>query len=182
MNIDPNWRSADIANGPGVRVTIFVAGCRIHCPNCFNKEVQDFNYGSEFTPEMMEAVLKACEPEHIAGLTILGGEPMEPENQRGILPLVKAFKERCPNKTIWCFTGYLWDKDVLNTDGKRHTEVTDELAACIDYVVDGPFVEALKDLRIAFRGSSNQRILEKQSADAPNVFTWVNVSERFDKR
>lgn len=181
MNIDPNWRNADIANGPGVRVTIFVAGCRIHCPNCFNKEVQDFRYGVEFTPEMMEAVLKACAPEHIAGLTILGGEPMEPENQQGILPLVKAFKERYPNKTIWCFTGYLWDQDVLSEHGKRHTELTDELVTYLDHVVDGPFVEQLKDLGIAFRGSSNQRILEKRPTEGTEKFRWVDVSAKFDR-
>lgn len=181
MNIDPNWRNADIANGPGVRVTIFVAGCRIHCPHCFNKEVQDFKYGVEFTPEIMESVLEACAPEHIAGLTILGGEPMEPENQRGLLPLVKAFKERYPNKTIWCFTGYLWDQDILRAHGKRRTNITDSLIENFDYVVDGPFVEMLKDLSIAFRGSSNQRILEKQPTEVPGKFKWVDVSKKFDR-
>ena len=179
MNIDPNWRSTDIANGPGVRVTIFVAGCRIHCPECFNKEAQNFDYGVKFTPEIMEAVLQACERNHIDGLTILGGEPMEPENQRGILPLVKAFKERCPDKTVWCYTGYLLAKDILPATGKRHTEVTDELLTFIDYIVDGPFISDFKSPGIAFRGSTNQRIL-RQHIISDLESEWVDVHDQFD--
>ena len=127
----------DIANGLGVRTSLFVSGCSHRCPGCFNEIAWDFHYGKEFTRETMEEILKSCEPGYIRGLSLLGGEPLEPVNQRGLLPLVKAFKERFPRKDIWCYTGYTYETDLLAPDGRARCEVTDESLSCIDILVDG---------------------------------------------
>ena len=132
----------DIADGPGVRVTLFVSGCRHHCKGCFNAETWDFHYGNPY----------------IAGLTLLGGEPFEPENQRELVKLLKKVREMYPKKNIWSYSGYVYDKDLI-PGGRAYTEVTDEMLSYIDVLVDGPFVEDLKDITLQFRGSSNQRIL-----------------------
>lgn len=148
----------DIANGEGVRTTLFVSGCRLHCPGCFNQEAQDFAAGEAFAQEVEERILESLEPGYIDGLTLLGGEPMEPENQRDLVAFVERVKERFPEKGIWCFTGYVLE-DLLE-GGRRHTDVTDRLLRCIDILVDGPYVAAQHEITLRFRGSSNQRIID----------------------
>ena len=157
-----NIKNTDIANGEGVRVSLFVSGCTHHCKNCFNPETWDFAYGKPFTNETIDQIINMLKPNYINGLTLLGGEPMEPQNQRGLLPLIKRFREEFGDtKTIWCYTGFILDKD-LAKNGRVHTEVTDELLKNIDVIVDGPFVEPLKNISLKFRGSSNQRIIDVQ--------------------
>ena len=151
-------KKRDIANGIGVRVSLFVSGCTHHCKNCFNQETWDFSYGTPFTKETEELLLQALEPSYIHGLTLLGGEPLEPCNQAALLPFLQTVRARYPQKTIWCYTGYLYDVDLI-PGGKVYTPFTEEMLSCIDVLVDGEFVEALKDISLAFRGSSNQRIL-----------------------
>ena len=150
----------DIANGIGVRVSLFVSGCTHHCRGCFNEEAWDFSYGEPFTPAVEEQILSALDHGYVAGLSLLGGEPMEPEHQRALLPFLRRVKARFPDKTIWCYTGYLLDSELLSPDGRAHTEVTDTLVRLLDVVVDGRFVEEKKDIRLRFRGSSNQRIVD----------------------
>lgn len=154
-----NIKYNDIANGEGVRTTLFVSGCRQHCKNCFNPETWSFEYGNSFDEEVQKKIIESLKPGHIKGLSILGGEPMEPENQEGILPFLKKVKEDCPDKTIWIYTGYVLDKDLV-PGGRKYTDFTDEILDYIDILVDGPFVEELKDITLKFRGSSNQRILD----------------------
>ena len=155
-----NIKDKDIANGEGIRVSLFVSGCTHHCKNCFNPETWDFNYGNPFTTEVEDKILNMLEPAYIKGITLLGGEPMEPNNQRALLPFVKRIKEKFGDtKTIWSFTGFIYDKDLI-AGGRAHTEATDELMQNLDVLVDGPFVEALKNLSLKFRGSSNQRIID----------------------
>lgn len=160
----------DIANGLGVRTSLFVSGCTHRCRGCFNEEAWDFNYGEEFTDEVIETILKSCAPDHINGLTLLGGEPMEPSNQRGLLPLVKRFGERFPAKDIWCYTGFIYEPDILNPGGRAHCEVTRELLAGIDILVDGQFDQDRYDISLAFRGSTNQRVLQLRKEGCPELF------------
>lgn len=154
-----NIKYNDIANGDGVRTSLFVSGCRNRCENCFNKATWDFKYGSPFTDEIGDKIIESLLQKHISGLTILGGEPMEPENQEGLLPFVKKVKSTIPDKTIWLYTGYVLDEDLV-AGGKRYTKHTSELLKYVDIIVDGPYIESLKDLSLRFRGSSNQRIIE----------------------
>ena len=151
-------KTYDIANGPGVRVSLFVSGCTHHCKNCFNEIAWDFNYGKPFDQQVIDTLLEAVAPVHYQGMTILGGEPMEPANQRGILPLVKTFKEKYPDKNLWIYTGYLFED--LVSESRARCEVTDELLSYVDVLVDGKFVEELKDITLRFKGSSNQRIID----------------------
>lgn len=152
-------RDCDIANGKGVRVTLFVSGCRNHCKNCFQPETWDFNYGELYTDETEEYIIKLLSKPYIQGLTILGGEPLEPENQQGLIGLLRRVKLECPEKDIWCYTGYTIEQ--ITADGtKCRCDVTDELLSMIDVLVDGRFVEELKDITLKFRGSSNQRIID----------------------
>lgn len=152
-------KKIDIANGEGVRVTLFVSGCRIHCPGCFNSCTWNFDYGKPFTEETEKEVMEALDKDFISGLTVLGGEPFEPENQQVLAPFLEKVRERFPDKSIWCFSGYLYDKDIQPQDGKKHTEYTDRMLACIDTLVDGPFILSERDISLQFRGSRNQRIL-----------------------
>lgn len=152
-------KKIDIANGEGVRVTLFVSGCRIHCPGCFNSCTWNFDYGKPFTEETGKEVMEALDKDFISGLTVLGGEPFEPENQQVLAPFLEKVRERFPDKSIWCFSGYLYDKDIQPRDGKKHTEYTDRMLACIDTLVDGPFILSERDISLQFRGSRNQRIL-----------------------
>lgn len=149
----------DIANGVGVRVSLFVSGCRNHCKGCFQPETWNFLFGKEFTKETEDEIINALKPDWIAGLTILGGEPFEPENQEALLPFIRRVKEECPNKNIWMFSGYLLDKDILPEDGKVHTENSQCIVNLIDVLVDGPFIEEKKNISLKFRGSENQRII-----------------------
>lgn len=148
----------DIADGPGVRVSLFVSGCRHHCKGCFNAETWDFHYGSPYTKKTEQEILEALKPDYIAGFTVLGGEPFEPENQIELVKLLKKVRETYPRKTIWCYTGYLYDVDLIE-GGKVYTDVTKEMLSYIDTLVDGEFIEEQKDLSLQFRGSRNQRII-----------------------
>lgn len=154
-----NIKKHDVANGAGVRVSLFVSGCTHRCKGCFNAEAWDFSYGKPFTAETEEEVLQALGKEYIAGLSLLGGEPFEPQNQRALLPLLQEFCARFPNKDVWCYTGYTLDADLV-PGGRAYCEATDEMLSMIDILVDGEFVEALKDLKLRFRGSANQRIID----------------------
>ena len=152
-------RECDIANGDGVRVSLFVSGCTRRCPGCFNVEAQAFDYGEPFTSEVEDRILGLLAPSHIAGLTVLGGEPMEPVNQRALVPFLRRVRDRFGlSKTVWVYTGCVLEKE-LQSPSRWRTEVTDELLMLVDVLVDGPFVEKLKDISLKFRGSSNQRIL-----------------------
>ena len=153
----------DVANGEGVRVSVFVSGCNHHCKGCFNECAWDFNYGNKFTEKQEEEVLKDLDHDYISGLTLLGGEPLEPANQEGLLPLVKKAKEKFPDKKIWCYTGFDFERDVVGKMAKQ-SDTTKELLKYIDVMVDGKFEEDKKDLKLKFRGSSNQRILDVQES------------------
>ncbi len=162
----------DVANGLGIRVSLFVSGCTHHCKNCFNKENWDFHFGNPFTEAEIEKILEYLKPSYVSGLSLLGGEPFEPENQPGLLTLVKKVKEVYPDKDIWCYTGYLFDEDIC---GKMLDQVpeTRELLACIDVLIDGPFIEERKNLKIRFRGSDNQRIIDvKKTMEAGEIVLW----------
>ena len=165
-----NIKYYDISNGLGVRTSLFVSGCSHRCRGCFNEMAWDFNYGEEFTDATIETVLKSMEPDYISGLTLLGGEPMEPVNQRALLPLLCRFRERFPKKNIWCYTGYTYEDDLLNPDGKAHCEVTDEFLSYIDILVDGEFDQDLYDISLKLRGSKNQRILQIHKEGCPLLF------------
>lgn len=154
-----NIKKYDIADGPGVRVSLFVSGCRHHCKGCFNSEAWDFEYGRPYTAETEAEILEALKPGYIAGLTLLGGEPFEPENQVELVTLLRKVRETYPEKSIWSYTGYVYDKDLV-PGGRAYTDVTDEMLSYLDVLVDGPFVEELKDITLQFRGSSNQRIIK----------------------
>lgn len=148
----------DIADGPGVRVTLFVSGCTNHCPGCFQPQTWDFCYGQPYTKATESEILKALEPSYIQGLTLLGGEPMELENQPVLLELVKKVKADFAGKDIWCYTGFTYETD-LRPGGQRHCQATDQFLSFLDILVDGRFVQEKKNLMLAFRGSENQRII-----------------------
>lgn len=162
----------DVANGPGVRISVFVSGCNHHCKDCFNEVAWDFNYGTPFTEETIETVIEYMKPSYIAGLTLLGGEPMEPANQKGLLPLVRRVKEVYPEKTIWCFTGFLFDRDIVETMFDTVPE-TRELVSYFDVMVDGKFIAELKNVNLRFKGSSNQRtIMVQDSLNRKEIVLW----------
>lgn len=162
----------DVANGTGVRVSLFVSGCTHHCKECFNKEAWDFNYGKPFTDKEIEDIIQYLKPGYIAGLSLLGGEPFEPANQEGLLPLLRKVKSTYPEKNIWCYSGYLFDKDILEHMCKE-SAITRELLSYIDILVDGEFVVAQKNLKVNFRGSDNQRIVDvKKSIETREVVHW----------
>ncbi len=162
----------DIANGPGVRISIFVSGCTHHCKNCFNPETWDFNYGTLFSSGTIKTILEYLKPNFIRGLSILGGEPFEHTNQLGLLPLVRAVKEQYSDKSIWCYSGYRYDEDILKNMVPIWPETT-ELLSYIDVLVDGPFIEEEKDLSIKFRGSRNQRIIMvPESLKSGTIVLW----------
>ena len=152
-------KKIDVANGEGVRVSLFVSGCRNACKGCFQPETWNFHFGNVFSAETEEEIIKALEPDHISGLSLLGGEPFEEENQAVLAPFCEKIKEIYPTKNIWCWTGYIYDKDLIK-GGCKYTEFTDRLLNCIDVLVDGPFIEEQKNLMLEFRGSENQRILK----------------------
>lgn len=162
----------DVANGPGVRTSLFVSGCNHHCPGCFNEIAWDFNYGKPFTQDTIDSIIESLKPDYIQGLTLLGGEPFEYSNQKGLLPLVRQVREVLPQKDIWCFTGFLFDKDIIENMCKKWKE-TNELLSYIDVLVDGRFVEELKNLNLKFKGSENQRtILVNESLKSGNVILY----------
>lgn len=155
-----NIHPRDIANGVGVRVALFVSGCRNHCKNCFQPETWDFNYGDPFTEAVEDRILEELSPFFVDGLTVLGGEPFEQENQRGLLPFLKRLRAELPDKTIWAYSGFTWEQLTGQSPARCRCEVTDELLSLLDVLVDGPFVEEQKDISLQFRGSANQRILD----------------------
>lgn len=162
---------ADVANGPGVRVSLFVSGCTHRCPGCFNPEAWDFSYGRPFTRAEEDRILAALAPSHIKGLSLLGGEPFEPANQRALLPLLRRVREELPGKTVWCYSGYTLEE--LLQPSRARCEATDELLSLLDVLVDGEFVEGKKDLSLRFRGSANQRILDvPRSLAAGQAVLW----------
>ena len=148
----------DIANGVGVRTSLFVSGCTHHCPGCFNAEAQDFQYGKPFDKKTEDFLISELQKSYVSGLTLLGGEPFEPENQRALLPFVRRVRELCPGKTVWAFAGYTWEE--LTGVSRARCEVTDQLLSLLDVLVDGEFVESLQDISLRFRGSANQRIID----------------------
>lgn len=169
----------DIANGEGVRVTLFVSGCRHHCEGCFNPETWSFCYGSPFTPAVEDELLDALAPDYIAGLTLLGGEPFEPENQAVLLPFLRRFRTRYPGKSVWSYSGYLFDTELLAPDGRAHCEHTVEMLSLIDVLVDGEFVLALKNISLPFRGSENQRIIDvKASLSSGKVIPYAAYAQK----
>lgn len=149
-------KNCDIANGPGVRVSLFVSGCTHHCPGCFNEVAWDFLYGKPFTQETIDLILSMLRPSYIRGLTLLGGEPFEPENQSGVVELLRQIKQQMPDKSIWAYSGYLFDRDIVS--GRLGD--TREYLSYLDVLVDGPFVQEKKNLALRFRGSENQRIID----------------------
>lgn len=153
-----NIKKIDVADGEGVRVSLFVSGCRNACPGCFNPETWNFKFGKEFTDETEDEIIQALKPEHIQGFSLLGGEPFEEENQKVLAPFLEKLKTIYPEKDIWCWTGYILDKD-LQSGQRKHTEYTDRMLKCIDVLVDGPFIQEKKNLMLEFRGSENQRII-----------------------
>ncbi len=156
-------KKCDIANGEGVRVSLFVSGCTHRCKNCFNQVAWDFSYGEPFTAATEAEIFAELEKSYINGLSLLGGEPFEPQNQRALLPFVRRVREKFPRKNIWCYTGFVFDeKTGLLKETHKNTECTAELIRSMDILVDGPFVEELKDISLKFRGSSNQRVIDVQ--------------------
>ena len=162
-------KDCDIANGEGVRVTLFVSGCTNHCDQCFQTQTWDFRYGKPFTKETEDRIIEMLCKHYIRGLTLLGGEPFEPENQKALLPFIKRVKSELPDKTIWAFSGFTYEE--LKTDGSHpRCAETDEILSLIDVLVDGRFVQALKNLTLKFRGSSNQRLIDmKKTIEAGHV-------------
>ena len=165
-------KNCDIANGPGVRVSLFVSGCTHRCPGCFNEVAWDFDYGTPFTQETIDSILAMLKPDYIRGLTLLGGEPFEPRNQSAVLELLRQVRSRYPKKSIWAFSGYLFDRDILS--GRLGDwEITKEYISYLDVLVDGPFVEAKKNLSLRFRGSENQRLIDvPASLKAGEIILW----------
>ncbi len=167
-------KTNDIANGCGIRVSLFVSGCTHRCPGCFNAVAWDFAYGHPFDEAAREKIFKALAPAYVNGLTLLGGEPFEPANQRGLVDLVREVKVRFPEKNIWCYTGYVLEPDLLAETGRARCEATDALLECIDVLVDGPFVQAQYDISLLFRGSANQRLIDMNATRAAGaVVLWT---------
>lgn len=165
-------KKIDVANGPGIRVSLFVSGCTHHCKGCFNPETWNFNYGDDFTPEVEDRVIEAMKPAYIKGLSLLGGEPFEPQNQEALLPFLRRVKAAYPDKTIWCYSGYDFEKDML-TGNLGPWEVTHEMLTLIDVLVDGEFVLEKKNPNLRFRGSENQRVIRvADSLSSDTVVLW----------
>lgn len=161
-------KTHDVANGPGVRVSLFVSGCTHRCPGCFNAEAWDFGYGESFTDQVADKLLDALAPEYIKGFSLLGGEPFDPANRPVLAPLLERIRQAYPNKTVWCYTGYELDRELLGGKAGDESSVR-RMLACIDVLVDGRFIEARRDLNLRFRGSSNQRILNVPATLAAGV-------------
>ena len=165
-------KSRDIANGPGGRVSLFVSGCTHRCPGCFNEEAWDFNFGQPITQQVIDRILEDLSPSFVKGLTLLGGEPFDPRNQPSIVELLRQVKAKYPEKSIWAFSGYLFDRDIL--PGKLgDPDITREYLSYLDVLVDGPFVQAKKNLTLRFRGSENQRLIDvPASLESGTVVLW----------
>ena len=164
-------KDCDVANGPGVRVTLFVSGCTNHCEGCFQPQTWDFCYGEPFTGETEERLLRMLRPAYIRGLTVLGGEPFEPENQRALLPFLRRVRRELPGKDIWAFTGFTWET-LLREGSHPRCEATEEMLSLLDVLVDGPFVLSKRNLMLRFRGSENQRLLDVPKTMAVKAPVW----------
>ena len=163
----------DIANGLGVRTVLFVSGCTNHCEECFQPQTWDFSYGQPFTKATEDEIIESCKPYYVNGLTLLGGEPFEPSNQRALVPFLHRFREACPDKNVWCFTGFTLDQELWQEGSHPRCEVTDEMLSLIDVLVDGRYVKALKDISLRFRGSSNQRLIDmKKTLNEGKIVLW----------
>lgn len=175
-------KSCDIANGPGCRVSLFVSGCRNHCKGCFQPETWDFTYGKIFTDETERKILGQLAPIYINGLSLLGGDPFEPENQQRLAPFLRRVKDAYPKKSIWAYTGHIYEQ-IVRDGSKTHCDATDTMLSCIDVLVDGPFIEARKDISLRFRGSSNQRIIDvKKTQCAGHVVLKSGMGDRRARR
>lgn len=163
-------KKCDIANGIGIRTVLFVSGCTHHCKGCFQPQTWNFRYGAEYTAETEQEIVASLEPSYVDGLTLLGGEPMEPENQRALLPLLRRVRRELPQKTIWCYSGYTWEE--LTGESRARCEVTDEMLSLLDVLVDGEFVEEKRNISLRFRGSENQRMI-----DVPKTLACGSVTE-----
>ena len=164
----------DIANGYGVRISLFVSGCRNKCKNCFNEQTWDFKFGNEFTDETTEYILELLKPSYVHGLTVLGGEPFEPENQKDLIPVLQSVRKEYPNKTIWCFSGFTYEE--LTGNSRASCEYTEPLIELIDVLVDGRYVEELKNISLRFRGSENQRIIDlNKTREQGEIVLWDEV-------
>lgn len=171
-------KNVDIANGEGIRVSLFVSGCTHHCKNCFNKETWDFNFGKPFTKEVEDSIIEMLSSDYIDGLSLLGGEPFEPQNQRVLLPFLKRIRKELPDKSVWCYTGYLFDDELLS-ESRARCECTDEMLSLIDVLVDGEFVQELHNITLAFRGSENQRVIDVQkSLETGEVCNYTPMNGR----
>ena len=170
-------KNCDIANGEGVRVSLFVSGCTHHCKNCFNAQTWDFSFGSPFTKETEDSILDLLAPGYIIGLSLLGGEPFEPDNHRALLPFLKRVRAAYPDKTIWCYSGYTLESDLLS-ESRARCEVTDEMLSCIDVLVDGEFIEEQRNISLAFRGSENQRVINVPKTLASGSLVWYDLVSR----
>ena len=171
-------KKCDIANGIGVRVTLFVSGCTNHCPGCFQPQTWDFSYGKPFTTETAEEIFAELDKSYVDGLTVLGGEPFEPKNQPELLQLLRAVRQRYPKKNIWVFTGFRLDDELLRDGSYPRGLYTDQLLSCIDILVDGRFMEELKDISLQFRGSRNQRVIDlKKTLAAGEVILWDRLKK-----
>ena len=165
-------KNNDIANGPGVRVSLFVSGCTHRCPGCFNEVAWDFDYGQPFTQETVDEIIRMLKAPHIKGLTLLGGEPFDPRNQPAIVELLRQVRAQCPEKTVWAYSGYLFERDIL-AGRLGPKEITDEYIRYLDVLVDGPFVMEKKNLSLRFRGSENQRLIDVPASLASgSVVLW----------
>ena len=169
----------DIADGPGVRVSLFVSGCRNHCKGCFQPETWHFGYGQPFTQKTEAELLRLLGPSYINGLTLLGGDPFEPENQRALLPFLRRMKAALPRKTVWAYTGYTWEQ-LTSEEHRVSLPETMELLSMIEVLVDGPFIETKKDIRLRFRGSSNQRVIDVQRSIAAGQVQQIELGDSYD--
>ena len=168
-------KTCDIANGVGVRTTLFVSGCRHRCRGCFNAEAWDFEAGEPFTQAVADEILHSLEPTYVTGLSILGGEPLEPENKEVLAPFLERVCTAAPDKTIWMWTGFTWDQ-LTREPSRARTQYLERILACLDVLVDGPFVEAQKDLMLRFRGSANQRLLDVPASVATGMAAeWHDI-------
>lgn len=167
-------KNNDIANGLGIRVSLFVSGCTHHCKGCFNSVAWSFDYGNPFTEETQNQILSLLDKPHIKGLTLLGGEPMEPQNQVEVIKLLRQVKQKFPQKDIWCYSGYTLE-ELRDTNNHSHTPVTDEILSLVDVLVDGKFVEEKKNLKLKFRGSENQRIIDMNKTRTQHKIVLLDI-------
>ena len=168
-------KTNDIANGEGVRTSLFVSGCRHRCPDCFNEIAWDFAYGRPYTKEIEEGIFASVEPEWIAGISLLGGEPFEPENQPAVLDLLRNFRRKFPQKTVWCYSGFTIEEIRGEKPSRAHTEISEEILRLLDVLVDGKFEKALKSIMLKFRGSSNQRVIDvKKTLESGEIILYLD--------